>query len=173
MTAQTLTHHAAHHDPEAARRAVEMFEAEEKRALDRKELVRGRVFASGRILLAGTFFVAALDKILNFNAESLALFNLDVGDPSAVLFGALVVESVGALLLALGWQTRRVAVGLAVYLGLVSLLAMAYFPPAFATMFLIANVGLVGGLLFLVANGAGPLSIDARKELKEELARAK
>lgn len=173
MTAQTITHHAAHHDPEAARRAVEMFEAEEKREIDHRDMIRGRTFASGRILLAGMFLVAGLDKLLHFDAESTQLFNMDVGDPTVVLGGALLIELGGAVMLALGWHTRKVAVGLAVYLALVSLLAMAYFPPAFATLFLIANVGLVGGLLFLVANGAGPISIDANRAMKEELARAK
>ncbi len=176
MTAETLIpvhHRAAHHDPEAARKAVEMFEAEEKRELDRKELIRGRVFASGRMLLAAMFFVTGFDKLINFNAESVQLFNYDVGDPSVVLGFSLLIELAGAVLLALGYKTRRVALGLSIYLGLVSLLAIAYFPPAFSKLFFIANVGVVGGLLALIANGAGPISLDARTAMKEEIARNK
>ena len=177
MTAQTLSpvhhQHAGHHDPDAARKAVELFEAEEKRELDRKELIRGRVFASGRMLIAAMFFVTGIDKLINFSAESTQLFNLDVGDPSVVLGASMVIELIGATLLLLGYKTRRVALGMSVYLGLVSLLAIAYFPPAFSKLFFIANVAIIGGLLAFIANGAGPISLDARKATKEELARNK
>ena len=176
MTAETLipVHHGArHHDPEAARKAVELFEQEEKREQERREAIRSRVYASGRMLLAVMFFVTGLDKLLNFNAESTQLFNLDVGDPSVVLGFSLAIELAGAVLLALGFKTRRVALGLAIYLGLVSLLAIAYFPPAFSKLFFIANVGVVGGLMFLIANGAGAISLDARTAMKEEIARNK
>jgi len=175
MTTETLTplhHRAAHHDPAAARQAVEMFEAEEKRKDEAREVTRGRVLTVGRLMLATMFAVTGFDKLINFSASARHLFNMDVNDPEFVIFASLVIEIAGALFLALGWKTRRIAVGLAGYLGFVSLLALAYFPPEFSKLFLIANVGVVGGLLALVANGAGPLSLDARQEKKEAIARA-
>ncbi len=172
MTAETMIpghQRAAHHDPEAARRAVELAEAEDRKKLAHVEKLHGSVHFTARLVLAAMFIVVGLDKLLNFRAEAEHLFNLDVTDPEFPLAGALVIELVGGALLALGWATRRIAVGLSVYLGGVSLLALAYFPPEFSRLFLIANIGLVGGLLMLAAHGAGPNSLDARKAAKENV----
>lgn len=72
----------------------------------------------------------------------------------------------GAIAIILGWQTRITAFLLASY----SLLAAVVFHSNFADqiemiMFL-KNVSIAGGLLLLVANGAGPLSLDRCFELR-------
>ncbi len=173
MTAETMIpghQRAAHHDPEAARRAIELAEAEEQKKFARVERIHGRTHLAGRLVIAAMFVVVGLDKALNFNAESEHLFNLDFNEPMLPLAGAMLIELVGGVLLALGWATRRVAVGLSVYLGMVSLVALAYFPPEFSRLFLIANMGMIGGLLLLIGDGAGPRSVDAAKRAKQERA---
>jgi putative oxidoreductase len=85
-----------------------------------------------------------------------------VGVPSILLPVVIATEILGAIAIILGWQTRVAALLLAGY----SLLAALIFHNNFASqidmiMFL-KNVSIAGGLLLLVANGAGPLSLDRR-----------
>jgi putative oxidoreductase len=114
----------------------------------------------GRSLLSVLFLLSGVGKIGAYAAT--AGYMSSVGVPSALLPVVIATEVFGATAIILGWETRITAFLLAGY----SLLTALIFHPNFADqiemiMFL-KNVSIAGGFLLLVANGAGPLSLDRR-----------
>ena len=124
----------------------------------------------GRLLIVALFLPAGLSKLLNFQA-TLGYFNsLGMPSPSLALVIAIVIELVGGIALILGFQTRVVAIILAIFTFAATLLGHAFWAVpaemAFVTQLLFfKNVAVIGGLLILAANGAGKFSIDGRKEI--------
>jgi putative oxidoreductase len=124
----------------------------------------------GRLLIVALFLPAGVSKLLNFQG-TLGYFNsLGMPLPSLALVIAIVVELVGGVALILGFQTRVVAIILAIFTFAATLLGHAFWAVpaemAFVTQLLFfKNVAVIGGLLILAANGAGKFSIDGRKEI--------
>jgi putative oxidoreductase len=117
---------------------------------------------AGRILLSVLFLLSGLGKIGAYAGT--AAYMSSLGVPGALLPLVIATEVLGALAIIVGWNTRVIAL----LLGGFSLLTAAIFHNNFADqiqmiMFL-KNVAIAGGYLLLVANGAGPLSIDHRRQ---------
>jgi putative oxidoreductase len=115
---------------------------------------------AGRILLSVLFLLSGLGKIGAYAGT--AAYMSSLGVPGALLPLVIATEVLGAIAIIVGWNTRVMAL----LLGGFSLLTAAIFHNNFADqiqmiMFL-KNVAIAGGYLLLVANGAGPLSIDHR-----------
>jgi len=115
---------------------------------------------AGRILLSVLFLLSGLGKIGAYAGT--AAYMSSLGVPGALLPLVIATEVLGALAIIVGWNTRVIAL----LLGGFSLLTAAIFHNNFADqiqMFMfLKNVSIAGGYLLLVANGAGPLSIDHR-----------
>ena len=121
-----------------------------------------------RLLMVALFLPAGINKIGGF--EGTVGYIASVGLPFATLGAAIavVVEIVGPLLLLVGLQTRWAALVLAVF----TLAATVFFHNYWAMpaeqqfvqqLMFFKNLGVVGGLLALVASGAGAWSLDARR----------
>ena len=74
----------------------------------------------------------------------------------------IITEVLGAIAIILGWQTRIAAFLLAGYSLLAALVFHANFADQIEMIMFLKNVSIAGGLMLLVANGAGPLSLDRR-----------
>ncbi len=74
----------------------------------------------------------------------------------------IATEVLGALAIILGWQTRFTALLLAGYTLLTALIFHTNFADQIEMIMFLKNVSIAGGFLLLVANGAGPLSLDRR-----------
>ncbi len=78
---------------------------------------------------------------------------------------ALVIEATGVICLILGWQARAAAFIMFIYLGVVSVLLHNFWAAQGAsaggmqTQFL-KNLGIMGGLLMIAANGPGRWSVN-------------
>jgi len=121
-----------------------------------------------RILLASLFLWSGLGKILGFSGT--VGYIASVGLPFAALGAviAIVVEFGGAIALILGFQTRIVALVMAIFTVVAGVLFHPYWSvPAEAAMItqimFMKNVSIAGGLLMLTAFGAGALSLDAKR----------
>ena len=75
----------------------------------------------------------------------------------------ILTEVAGALAIILGWKTRVVAFLLSGYSLLTALLFHLHFSDELQLINFLKNVSIAGGFLLLVANGAGPLSLDQRR----------
>jgi putative oxidoreductase len=80
--------------------------------------------------------------------------------PGALLPLVVATELLGALAIVLGWKTRVVAFLLGGFSLLSALIFHNNFGDQTQMIMFLKNVSIAGGFLLLVANGAGPLSID-------------
>jgi putative oxidoreductase len=115
---------------------------------------------AGRILLAMLFLLSGLGKIGSYAAT--AGYMSSVGVPSAVLPLVIATEVGGAISIIVGWKTRVTALLLAGFTLLTAFIFHNNFADQIQMVMFLKNVSIAGAFLLLVANGAGPLSIDRR-----------
>jgi putative oxidoreductase len=84
------------------------------------------------------------------------------GVPGVLLPVVIATDVLGATAIILGWHTRITALLLAGYSLLTALIFHANFADQIEMAMFLKNVSIAGGFLLLVANGAGPLSLDRR-----------
>jgi putative oxidoreductase len=123
--------------------------------------------AAGRSLLGLLFLLSGLGKLGAYG--STAAYMSATGVPGALLPAVIATEVFGALAIVLGWKTRVAAFLLAGF----SLLTAVAFHNNLADqtqmIMFFKNLSIAGGFLLLVANGAGPLSVDRRSAKKGSL----
>ena len=125
----------------------------------------------GRILIVTLFLPAGLSKLAGFE-DTLAYFaSLGIPVPTFALIATIVIEIAGSMALLLGFQTRLVAIVMAIFTLLAAVTGHAYWAaPAdavfIAQLLFFKNIAVMGGLLVLASAGAGSFSIDGRKEAK-------
>jgi putative oxidoreductase len=132
-------------------------------------VIQGFFSVVARLMIAAIFLASAvMNKIPNFNATSDAMAGKGVPQPKILLAGAIAFLLLGSVSLIVGYRAR-----LGAFLLLVFLAAATYYFHAFWKMEpgetqmseqiqFMKNLALMGGMLFIVANGAGPWSLDAR-----------
>ncbi len=133
-----------------------------------KSLQNGLNLAA-RILFVALFLPAGISKLTGFSATVGYISSVGLPLPEVGAALALTVEILGSLALLAGFQTRIAALVLAAFTLVASCFFHAYWSaPAemvFVTQLLFfKNIGVVGGLLALAANGAGDWSLDARSD---------
>lgn len=115
---------------------------------------------AGRILIALIFITAGYGKIGGFAATQGYMETMGV--PGALLPLVIVTELGGGILIVLGLFTRYTALALAGFTLLTGLLFHANPADQTQQILLMKNLAIAGGFLFLVANGAGKISLDRR-----------
>lgn len=113
----------------------------------------------GRILIAVLFLDAGIGKITGYAGT--VGYMQSQGVPGVMLPLVIVLEVGGALAIIAGYRTRVVAALLA---GFSIVAALIFHRGADPTqhLLLMKNFAIAGGLLLLVARGAGEWSLDAR-----------
>ncbi|HVE51969.1 MAG TPA: DoxX family protein [Ramlibacter sp.] len=122
----------------------------------------------GRILLAWLFVPAGWSKIAGFAGTAGYIASKGLPMPEVLAAAAIAVELGLGLLLLVGWQTRWAALGLAVFVAVITPIFHNYWamPEAQQMMQQQAfgkNYAIVGGFLAFAAFGAGRFSIDGRR----------
>lgn len=122
----------------------------------------------GRLALAALFLPAGIGKLTGF--EGTVGYIASVGLPFATLGAiiAAVVEIGGGVALILGYRVRIAALALAVFTVAASVIFHAYWAVAPEQAFMQQllfnkNIAVTGGLLVLVAHGAGAFALDGRR----------
>ncbi|ELX12865.1 DoxX family protein [Janthinobacterium sp. HH01] len=119
--------------------------------------------AIGRVLMAAIFVMSGIGKLLAPAATIGYIASSGLPFATAGLAVAIAVELGGGLLLALGIQTRLVAAGLAAF-SIVTALAFHHaIGDQNQMIHLLKNIAMAGGLLQVVAFGAGAYSFDNRR----------
>ncbi len=114
----------------------------------------------GRLFIAAIFINAGISKISGYAGTQ--AYMESQGVPGALLPLVILVEVVGGLAVVAGWQTRIAAFLLTGFTLLSALLFHLDFANQMQAIMFMKNVAIAGGLLFLVAHGAGAYSIDNR-----------
>ncbi|OOY23654.1 hypothetical protein BMI91_14380 [Thioclava sediminum] len=122
----------------------------------------------GRLLLAQIFIIAGFQKITGYAGTQ--GYMEAMGVPGALLPLVILTELGGGIALLLGWKTRIVAFLLAGF-SLISGFLFHYVPSLGMTgmeaqgqmINFMKNISIAGGMLMIVAQGAGKWSLDARE----------
>ncbi|HEY8064687.1 MAG TPA: DoxX family protein [Methylosinus sp.] len=117
----------------------------------------------GRLLIAVLFILGGLGKLAAPEATQGYIASVGLPAPLLGLVIAVVVEAGGGLLLLIGYRARLVSLVLATF----TLILAAIFHKNFADqnqmIHFLKNIAIVGGLLQIVAFGAGSFSLDGRR----------
>lgn len=121
----------------------------------------------GRVLIALIFVIAGFNKITGFEGTVGYIASQGIPLPALAAIGAIVVELGGGLLLVAGWQSRLAATALLIFTAVAALIFHAFWaaPAEMAQnqmIHFLKNVSIMGGLLYVIAFGAGHVSADAR-----------
>jgi putative oxidoreductase len=116
----------------------------------------------GRVLLAAIFVLSGVGKIFAAEATQGYIAHVGLPFPQLALLGAVVLEIGGGLLLATGYKTRLAAIILAAYSVATALIFHNAIGDQNQLIHLLKNFAIAGGLLQVVAFGAGSLGLDAR-----------
>ena len=122
----------------------------------------------GRILLALIFVISGWGKITGFAGSVAYASSKGLPFPQFLMPAAIVVELGGGLLLMLGWKARWVALAIFLFVIPTTLIFHDFWaaPPEQAqmqTIQFLKNLAIMGGLLYVIAFGAGSLSVDGAK----------
>ncbi|MDX0508997.1 DoxX family membrane protein [Sinorhizobium medicae] len=136
--------------------------AQRVESLSKSVLINGVTPLAGRVLLAAIFLLSGVSKISD-PAGTIGYINM-VGLPFPTLsYGAAVVaEIAGSIALILGFQTRIVAFILAVFSVATAMTFHDNLSDLNQFIHFFKNIAMAGGLLQVVAFGAGRYSFDAR-----------
>ena len=119
---------------------------------------------AGRLLIGLPFAMSGLSKLAAVGPTLEAIRTVGLPFPPFALAVSVTVEVGGGLLLIAGFKARTAAAVLALF----SLVTAATFHSNFADqnqmIHFLKNIMMAGGLLQIVAFGAGALSIDNRKQ---------
>jgi len=122
----------------------------------------------GRVLVAALFAPSGWGKIAGFSGVVGYISSRGVPLPEVAAAVAIAAELGLGLLLLVGWQTRWVALAMAVFTAVITPIFHNYWavPEAQVMMQQInffKNFAIVGGLLAFAAFGAGAYSLDGRR----------
>ena len=128
----------------------------------------------GRLMIAGIFVMSAVgNKIPNFAAVADAMASEGVPLPQVMLAGAIAFLLLGGGSIVLGFKARIGAALLLVFL----VLATYYFHDFWnfegeaqqqQMIQFLKNVSLMGTMVFIISQGAGPMSLDQRMTPKTQ-----
>jgi len=121
----------------------------------------------GRVLIALLFIPAGFGKIAGFAGTAGYIASKGVPLPEVAAAIAIAVELGLGLLLLVGLQTRWAALGIAIFTVVITFIFHAYWNMPVEQVMMqkqafFKNIAVVGGLLTIVAWGAGAWSVDAK-----------
>jgi putative oxidoreductase len=119
--------------------------------------------AFGRLLIAVIFLLSGVGKVFAPGPTQAYIASAGLPLPFVAYLVAIVVEIGGGVLLVVGYQTRAVAVVLAVFSIATALGFHHNLADQNQMINFLKNVAIAGGLLQIVAFGAGGLSLDGRR----------
>lgn len=120
---------------------------------------------AGRILIVLIFVLSGFGKITGFEGTVGYIASKGLPLPQLAAIGSIIVELGGGILLIIGWKARWAAAAMLVFTALAALFFHNFWavPPDQAQNQMIhfmKNISMIGGLLFVVVHGSGPLSVD-------------
>ena len=116
---------------------------------------------AGRTLLAVIFILAGFNKIpaIEGNMGYMEAY----GVPGILIWPTIIVEIVGGLMLAVGFKARWAAAALGLFTLVSGLIFHTDFADANQVTAFMKNLAITGGMLYVIAFGAGALSVDERR----------
>ncbi len=124
--------------------------------------------ALGRVLIALLYIPAGIKKLSGFEGTVGYIASKGIPLPQVAAAGTIFVEVVIGIALLIGFKARLSALIIAVFTLAAAVLFHNYWAVPDAQVAaqqinFFKNLAIIGGLLFVAAFGAGPLSVDNRR----------
>ena len=116
----------------------------------------------GRIMISAIFLFSGISKIFNYDGTVGWMESYDM--PGILLIPAIIIEILFPLMVIIGYQTRIAAGGLLLFSLTTAFIFHLDFSNQMQVIAFLKNVGLAGGMLFLVVNGAKDFSLEKKKK---------
>lgn len=121
----------------------------------------------GRILIAFIFIFAGFGKVTGFDGTVGYIASKGLPLPQLAAVVAIIIELGGGILLIAGWKARWAAAAMLVFTAMTALIFHNFWAvPADQAqnqmIHFMKNVSMMGGLLYVVVYGSGPLSVGAK-----------
>ena len=114
----------------------------------------------GRILISAVFFLSGVNKIQQYEDTTEWMESFDL--PSLLLTPAIILEIVLPILIIIGYKVRISAALMALFCFATAIIFHTDFNNQMQFVSFFKNIGLAGGFLFLVVNGAKDFSLDKK-----------
>lgn len=119
----------------------------------------------GRFALAAIFLLSGINKFMDYDNVAAYMASKELQYVPFLLISAAILEILGALALIIGFKTRWAALLLFLFLIPTTLIFHNFWQlegtEAFLQrLFFLKNIAIMGGLLFVVANGSGAFAAD-------------
>jgi putative oxidoreductase len=123
---------------------------------------------ASRFFLSAVFIVSGFEKVAGWSMVAGAMHEAGIPFVSITLPLTVLLEVAGGLAILVGYRARHVALLLAVFLVVVTFVFHNFWAASGAAaqeqfVQFMKNFAILGGLLRVVVDGAGPFSFDARK----------
>lgn len=120
---------------------------------------------AGRLLIACIFVLSGFSKIVGFQGTIGYIASKGLPLPAVAAVAAIIVELGGGILLIVGWKARWAAAAMFFFTAAAALIFHDFWavPPDQVQNTMIhfmKNVSMMGGLLYVVVHGSGPLSLE-------------
>jgi putative oxidoreductase len=128
--------------------------------------VNDAMLAVGRVVIAILFVMSGLEKVMDLSGTAAAIGGKGLPFPQVLAILTVVLELGGGLLIIVGWQTRLIALALAVFSAIAAYFFHDFwhYPPGAEHtdnfIHFMKNISIIGGFLMLCAAGAGRYSLD-------------
>lgn len=121
------------------------------------------VALAARVCLCLIFLKAGISHILGFNQTVEMMAGMGLPLPNVLLAFTVIFQILGGLSLLLGFKVRAGSILLIIFL--IPATLVFHNPVADPSQLndFLKNIGLIGGLLMVIAAGAGALSIDGER----------
>jgi putative oxidoreductase len=118
----------------------------------------------GRVLIGAPFIMSGLGKLTAYSATVGYITSVGLPFPQLAFAIAAAVEIGGGTILILGYRARLVGLILALFSIATALSFHRNFADQNQMIHFLKNIMMAGGLLQIAYFGAGPLSLDARRD---------
>ena len=114
----------------------------------------------GRIFISLIFLLSGINKIGNY--EGTVGWMESIGMPGILLIPAIILEIVAPMLIMIGYKVKISATLLSVFCVATAIIFHSDFSDQMQFISFMKNIGLAGGFLFIVVNGAKDFSLDRK-----------
>jgi putative oxidoreductase len=123
----------------------------------------------GRILIAFIFIFAGYGKLTGFDGTVGYIASKGMPLPEFAAVAAILIELGGGLLLVFGWKARWAAAAMLVFTAMTAVIfhnfwAVAPDQAQNQMIHFMKNISMMGGLLYVVVYGSGPISVGYENE---------
>ena len=113
-----------------------------------------------RVFISLIFLLSGINKIGNY--EGTVGWMESIGIPGILLIPAIILEIVAPMLIMIGYKVKISAALLSVFCVATAIIFHSDFNDQMQFISFMKNIGLAGGFLFIVVNGAKDFSLDKK-----------